>query len=100
MKSKSMLGAMLAALAANGLGGLFAHAIFAKDRRVSDPFRRRHRSHGSPHWVYCGQCRRTVNGRSGRKHRCIAPFVPAPPRGKRWQNGSLVARHARGAGAA
>jgi len=90
MKPKSMLGMALAALAITGIDKLFARATFANDRRVNDPFRRRHRSHGTPHWVHCRQCQRTVNGR--RKHRCIAPFVPSPPHGYRWQNGKLVAR--------
>lgn len=94
MKSKSLLVAAIAA-AAIGLSDLFNNAVFARQRRNFDPFTHRHRSHGCAEWVWCSQCQRTVNGRRGRKHRCVAPFIPSPPPGYRWQNGKLVWRHTR-----
>lgn len=89
MKSPTLLAAAIAAV---GLGDLFSGATFARMRMNSDPFKRRSRGCGQPEWVWCKQCERTVHGRRGRKHRCVARFIPSPPNGYRWQSGKLVPR--------
>lgn len=80
----AMLGSLVAAL---GISALFQRAGAA--RVQVDPFAHRRIRHAA-HLVHCRQCRKVVGSR--RTHRCAAPFIPAPPRGYRWQNGKLVAR--------
>lgn len=90
MKSRSILGLAATVLALTGIDQLFARAVFARWWRLTDPFKRRSRSHGSPDRAHCRQCNRMVS--RNRKHRCIAPFIPSPPHGYRWQSGKLVSR--------
>lgn len=81
---KAMLRSLVAAL---GIAALFQRASAA--RMQLDPFAHRRMRHAA-HLVYCRQCRKVVGSR--RTHHCAAPFIPAPPRGYRWQSSKLVAR--------
>ncbi len=95
---KKLLASFATAL---GLAALFG--CVGASRVQMDPLRHRRRrwvsKRGAPMMV-CGRCRKRVSARHGRRHVCAAAFIPAPPHGSRWQNGKLVARHARRAGAA
>lgn len=50
----------------------------------------KNRRHPKRAFVVCDDCHKVV--RTTKKHRCVAPFVAAPPHGSRHENGRLVAR--------
>ena len=77
-----------------GLATLFDRADGSRVQ-LDDPHR-----HSRSHWnskhaaplTNCGRCHKRVSARPRRRHICVAHYVPAPPRGSRWQNGKLVSR--------
>lgn len=50
----------------------------------------KNRRHPKLAFDVCDTCHKLV--RTRKNHRCVAPFIPAPPHGYRWKFGKLVAR--------